>query len=168
MSGKTATGRKRREVPEWAKEGRHVTVVTDKGNLKGVVVKELPSAVYVSHREYSSRDLGTFSLASQDDQPEGTLAEQGHKGIYKNFTRNRIERVDVANGDAPISPEAIRALGELLPLIPNGQLAAVLEVLLKAVPSWDPFDTSIAYTVPVSTISTVNTVEQEIRRLSAQ
>lgn len=165
MSGKTATGRKRREVPVWAKEGRHVTVVTDKGNLKGVVVKELPSAIYVSHSDDSSRDLGTFSLASQDDQPEGTLAEQGHQGIYKNFTRNRIERVNGANGDAPISPEATKALGELLLLIPNGQLAAVLEDLLKVVPSGDPLDFAIDSTVPASTISTI---EREIRRLSAQ
>lgn len=168
MSGHTATGRKRREVPEWAREGRHVTVVTDKGNLKGVVVKELPSAIYVSHRD-SSRDLGTFSLSSQDDQPEGTLAEQGHKGIYKNFTRNRIERVDGANGDAPISPEATKALGDLLPLIPNDRLAAVLEDLLKAIPRWDPFEFSIDTPVPVSPpLSTISTVEREIRRLSAQ
>lgn len=158
------TGRKRREVPEWAKEGRHVTVITAEGNLKGVVVKELSSAIYVSHREDGSRDLGTFSLASQDDQLEGTLAERGHQGTYKSFTRNRIERVTGANGDAPISLEATTALGELLRLIPNNQLAAILEDLLKVVPRGDMFEESVDWLIREADISTV---EGEIRRLSA-
>lgn len=57
--------------------------------------------------------------------------------------------------------EATRALDDLLPLIPNGRLAEVLEDLLKAVPRGDPFDFSIDCTVPVSTISTVSTVERD-------
>lgn len=164
MDETTATGRARRKVPEWAKEGRHVTVVSGKVSYKGIVVEELSSAVRVAHRMDRSHPLGTYSLASVDDQPEGTLAQSGHNGMHRSYLNDRIESVDGADGDAPVSPRVMEVLDRLLPLIPNHRMAAILTDLLSALAHHETSEDSFG---EVDRYLDTMVVEREIRRLSA-